>query len=608
MVMFKEDEERIKEQEKLEKLSRRTRIGNLFRLFTKIGLFVAIFLGIGLYILSMLGGSSDTLKGGVEEYLSQASGMEAKIGTFNEMSFFPYIEVDVADVAFYKRGEKRKLMSVGSANFSAGFFDLMFSKNKFKSLDIKKVRATTGVLAKKSIMIDQIAFQEEVVDQDPALVISGSYGGEELNAYYVMGRPDYMLDHYIIPDTSNFKANIGDFEVEGSLERGQWGKLILTLDKIQTAGMSASGQIAMTKSFFKNHLDGQFTAGKSEFDIDTRFDDQSAKITINFDELFLEDVPYFIGMYEALQKLPFFDGGSGVIDFYGQDLEIHLNADKINAAHASLGKIYTATRLVNQRLETEISGQLNKGELSGKAILNAKKSPSTLEVKAKVKDWDYGDYQQATLGQENVSGTGNIHAILFSSAESYNELIPNLSGDFVLVAGEGKFSKKTLNIWGSGLMNVMLPNLSGEDLLTMNCMIADFKIEKGVARPEPLFMDTARLTVMGEGEIDFVEDKIDLKLEPKSKDIAVLDIASAVNVKGSVFKPEIGADTFSLFEKLGGLALGFINPAFLAVSLTDLGLGDDHPCRKFIGSEKEPANENKDVPNEEVDAERKLNE
>lgn len=143
-------------------------------------------------------------------------------------------------------------------------------------------------------------------------------------------------------------------------------------------------------------------------------------------------------------------------------------------------------------------------------------------------------------------------------------------------------------------------------MTTLNCMIADFKITDAIAKPDPLFLDTKRVTVIGEGEINFLENKIDLKLEPKAKNPAFLDVATAVNVKGEIFNPKIGADTFSLFEKLGGLALGIVNPAFLAFTMTDLGITEDHPCHKFIGAPKEEEKEGtteKDVPEDDQPAE-----
>jgi hypothetical protein len=116
-------------------------------------------------------------------------------------------------------------------------------------------------------------------------------------------------------------------------------------------------------------------------------------------------------------------------------------------------------------------------------------------------------------------------------------------------------------------------------------MLAAFKIEEGIAMTHTVFVDTKRVTVVGSGEIDIPEGKIDLKLTPESKETTILDVAPSVRIKGPVFKPSIGPDTVSVLGKIGGLLLGTVNPAFLTLSLTDIGASDDHPCRKFIKEE-----------------------
>ena len=81
-------------------------------------------------------------------------------------------------------------------------------------------------------------------------------------------------------------------------------------------------------------------------------------------------------------------------------------------------------------------------------------------------------------------------------------------------------------------------------------------------------------------------------LTPKAKKTAVIDVATAVNVSGSLFDPKISPNTLSVGKKLGGLLLGAVNPALLVVSMTDFGLSKEHPCAETIqGLESEIADQ-----------------
>jgi hypothetical protein len=116
----------------------------------------------------------------------------------------------------------------------------------------------------------------------------------------------------------------------------------------------------------------------------------------------------------------------------------------------------------------------------------------------------------------------------------------------------------------------------------MNCAVADFEFESGTAGANAFFIDTDLVTVIGEGEYDYPANALDMTLEPKSKGVEILDVAVPVKISGQLGSPEISPSTMGIIKKLGGLSLGLVNPAFLAYSLTDLGLAEDHPCRPYI--------------------------
>ena len=62
--------------------------------------------------------------------------------------------------------------------------------------------------------------------------------------------------------------------------------------------------------------------------------------------------------------------------------------------------------------------------------------------------------------------------------------------------------------------------------------------------------------------------------------------SSSVDVDGALSAPRVTPNFAGLGRKLGTLLLGVVNPAFLAVSLTDLGLSESHPCGAFLKEEQ----------------------
>ncbi|HIL29254.1 MAG TPA: hypothetical protein EYG18_08295, partial [Micavibrio sp.] len=88
MVMFKEDEERIKAQEKAEKLAKRTPLGKWCRRLVKVTLILGVLLFIGLTLLSRIAGNSEYLQRGVTEFMESSTGMKVAIGEFHYLKLF----------------------------------------------------------------------------------------------------------------------------------------------------------------------------------------------------------------------------------------------------------------------------------------------------------------------------------------------------------------------------------------------------------------------------------------------------------------------------------------------------------------------------------------
>jgi hypothetical protein len=106
---------------------------------------------------------------------------------------------------------------------------------------------------------------------------------------------------------------------------------------------------------------------------------------------------------------------------------------------------------------------------------------------------------------------------------------------------------------------------------------------------------------MGEGRYDIAKDNLDVQMTPKPKDIAVGDISSSVIVSGPLSDLKADISAFGLGKKIGGLMLGAVNPLFLAVTLADYGLNDNHPCKAFVIEKEElapiePASSAEDLP------------
>lgn len=628
MVLFIEDEIEMKEQAKKKRGPVRIWIGRLI----KISIFLGILLFLSLTVLSNLGGQSSSLKRGFEDFASRALGYKFEIGAFNYMGFFPEARIDAGNVVI-SLGEG-KVATISEMQIAVGFWKLAFQTLEFNTLRLSNVSVPAGFIGPHPLTIRFLGFEldepaDKVQDIEGAPQLVGEEGNDaaqdqvenqtenadsnaphDLNPRFIVdaryGEQPFHLEmavdvealsrgrkRYSFPEEETFEFRFGEFKASGTYSRQRGGFTFAFKD----AGIGEDlidGQIHPYKGGKYAGVKGSLVSNetKMDFEVEARNFETDAKI--HFPVLDFKDLSAPLAIYDAfssyLTKSPAAENEdvAAPISLPEQPFTLDLKIDELRENGVPLGHIHMPIVIKDQTLKVEtVTGEIADGKLSADFVLKTKphegdeKDLWVLVSDGKWMHWNYALLQHAFHGFETGDAKADLSWSLNGQGHTWPELIASLKGQAGLIAGNGKLPSKALNIWGAGLFNALLPSLDPDSESDLNCVIADFKIEDGIAKPEALFLDTKRVTVIGDGEIDLSQNKLDLKLSPETKDPALFDVAPSVNVRGNILKPQVSVSTTSIIGKIGGLALGTVNPAFLLLTMTDIG-GDNHPCREFV--------------------------
>lgn len=113
-------------------------------------------------VMANMGGSSETLKGSIENFAGEATGYLAQIEKLNNMTFFPNIIFDFEGMQLYDEANMLPVAYVGKFQIALSFWDVMFSNGKIKNLNVEEVRALPGVLLNKRVSAQRISIEETV--------------------------------------------------------------------------------------------------------------------------------------------------------------------------------------------------------------------------------------------------------------------------------------------------------------------------------------------------------------------------------------------------------------------------------------------------------------
>jgi AsmA protein len=173
-------------------------------------------------------------------------------------------------------------------------------------------------------------------------------------------------------------------------------------------------------------------------------------------------------------------------------------------------------------------------------------------------------------------------------------MLASANGKFGLVVDGGLVSKLLMEEVGLHLWEILSLNITGDKQIKLRCAVADFDVHQGIMQTKALVFDTEVTTIIGSGNINLAQEKLDLTLNQKTKSTSPLALHSPIYVRGTLAKPEVGVDKVRVAARaLGAIALGIVNPFLTLLPLLDAGPGQDSNCAELLRETRRAPKDNK---------------
>ncbi|NNG05557.1 MAG: AsmA family protein [Inquilinus sp.] len=270
------------------------------------------------------------------------------------------------------------------------------------------------------------------------------------------------------------------------------------------------------------------------------------------------------------------------------DADIEIAIDRIGWGDIAVRDLAAELRLQGGQLNTDVvKAELWDGWWSGRIAADAMLEPLAANVDVTVGQLDL----TAMLAHYGVGDTLHGHLdgamSLHGRGDTVAALLDTANGRFALDMGTGQINSGSTALLGRSLLTTLLPGSgSGPPITQINCAVGHFEVAEGVARSTALLVDTTRVTVGGEGAIDFGGGRLDLLLNPRTKDPNLLALVAPVRVYGQFDGVQVSLVTGELvIDAATSLLLGAINPFAIVIPFVTAGTGQDNPCLTAIVSQ-----------------------
>lgn len=282
----------------------------------------------------------------------------------------------------------------------------------------------------------------------------------------------------------------------------------------------------------------------------------------------------------VLPELPFKTDRWGSVD-----AEVSLKASTIRRAkELPLENLVTHLSLRDSVLKLDpLDFGIAGGHLNAVISLDGQKDPIQAHARVRARKiliaklFPTVDLNKSSIGQINgefdLKGQGN----------SVGRMLASSDGKLGLVVADGEISKLMLETIGLHIWEILELRMTGDKRVKLRCAVADFDVKGGVMRTGALVFDTEVTTIIGTGSIDLARERLDLTLNPKTKNTSIVALRSPIYVRGSFARPEVEVDKGRVAMRgIGALALGLVNPFLALIPLIDAGPGKDSDCGQLV--------------------------
>ena len=179
-----------------------------------------------------------------------------------------------------------------------------------------------------------------------------------------------------------------------------------------------------------------------------------------------------------------------------------------------------------------------------------------------------------------VDGEFNLILDVRAAGRTPRALASSLTGDIAIAVERGHIRSRLFAFTALDLSSWMFSKSTRKGYSKINCFIARFAIDEGVAKTQMLLLDTKNVRTSGEGTIDFREETIKLDMDPQPKSKRIAQLTTPFSIAGPLASPAVQVSTTgAAVRTLGEIVLTPINTlGSLLPFVSDSGEDKDNPC------------------------------
>jgi AsmA family protein len=267
------------------------------------------------------------------------------------------------------------------------------------------------------------------------------------------------------------------------------------------------------------------------------------------------------------------------------DADVRLSAKRVlRPQQVPIDSLQTRIVMEDRRLTlAPLSFGVAGGRVSGPVVLNAREKPLAGNVDLEIQGLQLGRLFPALNSEQQSIGTLYGRAKLSARGDSIGALLGASDGQIAFAVDGGSVSLLLVELLGLDVAESLQLLGTRNRQVRLRCAVGDLKVEKGVATPTTLVIDTTDTVVRVVGTIDFQREALDLVFHPEPKDPSIFALRSPIHLQGPFKDPKVRPEAGPIVARVAAAAaLAALNPVLALIPFIETGPGEDSDCGRLI--------------------------
>ena len=267
-----------------------------------------------------------------------------------------------------------------------------------------------------------------------------------------------------------------------------------------------------------------------------------------------------------------------------QEFTLDVEVAQVQSGRDLLGSGSLQLRLKDSRLtlapaEVRVPGGSARLELSYEPLPGDREV--ALSSRLRVERFDYGILARRIQPDSDQQGLFSLGFELKAQAP-LEQLMQRGSGRLDVAVWPVNLKAGLFDLWAVNLLAELLPTLDASAASRVNCAVARFDLTDGRLREETLVVDTTRLRAGGTVRVDFRDESIAVRLQPRAKQAQFFTLPVPVEVNGSITAPKIGVSAGSALGAAAGFLGSLVTTPLRRLTETPLPADGSDVCQNTL--------------------------